>query len=119
MARRNRHGDLEIRQHESDSPMLPMDHLERFTAFKPEGVDFILDQTRIEADYRRKQGHSVNTFVFAERMFGQFFALVIGLGGIFGGVSATIRGYEMAGIAISTISIGTLAVVFVTRKARV
>lgn len=98
--------------------MLPMDHLERFTAFKPEGVDFILDQTRVEADHRRKQGSRVNTLIFLERMIGQFFALVMGLSGIFGGIYAATQGHEAVGITVSTVSIGTLAVVFVTRKAR-
>ena len=116
--RRSRFGDLEVRHQDTDSPILPVGQLERLVVFRPDSVDFVMEQTRVEAEHRRKEESKVNNLVFAERMSGQLFALVVGICGIFGGVRAAALGHEATAIAIATVSVGTLAVVFVTRKTR-
>lgn len=47
--------DLTFQHNETDSPILPVAHLERLQQFRPDAVDLVLEQTRIEADHRRKQ----------------------------------------------------------------
>lgn len=116
VARGGRDGQFEVQQHETDSPIFPVAQLERLASFRPDMVDFVRDQTKIEADNRRSENHRVNTLVFIERMSGQLFAFAMGICGIIGGIFTAIRGHENAGIAISVVSIGTLAVVFITKK---
>jgi hypothetical protein len=65
---RNRHGDLTVQHHETDSPLLPVAQLELLHQFKPDAVDFVISQTKIEADYRRATT-SINTdFVFLGKL---------------------------------------------------
>ena len=114
----NKHGDLTLQQQETDSPIIPIAHLERLQTFKPEAVDWILDQTKIEAEYRRKEGKRINSFVFAERIIGQVFALLIGLAGIAVGGYVALHGQAWAGGTIASIAITGLAVVFLTGRSK-
>lgn len=113
---RNRHGDLTVQHHETDSPLLPVAQLERLHQFKPDAVDFVIEQTQIEADYRRAESHRVNTFVFVERVIGQVFALLIGLTGIVSGAYVAVHGQPTAGATIASLSLTGLAVVFLKGK---
>ncbi|MBI5846657.1 MAG: hypothetical protein HZB31_01665 [Nitrospirae bacterium] len=115
-ARVNRHNELTLQQHETDSPIIPIAHLERLQAFKPEAVDWIISQTQIEAEHRRKEGKRVNSFVFIERLLGQIFALIIGLAGIGVGGYVALNGQPAAGGTIASLAITGLAVVFLTGR---
>jgi len=113
---RNRHGDLTVQHHETDSPLLPVAQLEHLHQFKPDAVDFVISQTKIEADYRRAETHRLNTLVFVERVIGQLFALLIGLSGIFSGAYVAVNGQPTAGATIASLSLTGLAVVFLKGK---
>lgn len=113
---RNRHGDLTVQHHETDSPLLPVAQLEHLHQFKPDAVDFVINQTKIEADYRRSETHRLNTLVFVERVIGQVFALLIGLSGIFSGAYVAVNGQPTAGATIASLSLIGLAVVFLKGK---
>jgi hypothetical protein len=89
---RNRHGDLTVQQHDTDSPIIPVQQIQQLHDFRPDRVDWIFEQTQAEAEHRRKETHRINTFLFVERLIGQFFALFIGLSGISGGVYAAVHG---------------------------
>jgi len=115
-AKVNRHNELTLQQNETDSPIIPIAHLERLQAFKPEAVDWILNQTQIEAEHRRKEGKRVNTLIFTERLIGQIFALIIGLAGIASGAYVALKGEPGAGATIASIAITGLAVVFLTGR---
>jgi uncharacterized membrane protein len=115
---RNRDGDLTVQQQETDSPIIPVAHLERLNAFKPEAVDWVIKQTQVEAEYRRKEGKRVNTFVFIERILGQLFALLIGLSGIGAGGYVALNGQPAAGGTIASLAIAGLAVVFLTGRGK-
>lgn len=108
--------DLTVQQHETDSPIIPVAQLEHLQKIKPEAVDWVIQQTETEGDHRRSETKRVNTFVFIERLLGQIFGLVIGLSGVVGGSYVAVVGEPVAGTAIATVSIGSLAVVFVTGK---
>ena len=113
---RNRHGDLTVQHHETDSPLLPVAQLEHLHQFKPDAVDFVIEQTKIEADYRRAETQRLNTLVFVERVIGQVFALLIGLSGIFSGAYVAVNGQPTAGATIASLSLTGLAVVFLKGK---
>ncbi|MBI4680407.1 MAG: hypothetical protein HY753_04155 [Nitrospirae bacterium] len=115
---KNRDGELTLQQHETDSPILPVAQLEQLHKFKPDAVDWLIQQTQMEAEHRRGEGKRVNTFIFIERIIGQIFALLIGAGGISAGAYVAIQGQPWAGGTIASIAITGLAVVFLTRKSK-
>lgn len=107
---------LTVQQHETDSPIIPVAQLERLHQFKPEAVDWVITQTQIEAEHRRKESKRINTLVFIERLLGQIFALLIGLSGIGAGGYVALKGEPWAGGTIASFAITGLAVVFLTGR---
>lgn len=114
-ARVNR-DELTVSQHETDSPIIPVAQLEHLHAFKPEAVDWVINQTQIEAEHRRAQNGRINTFVFIERLLGQIFAFLIGLAGVACGALVAVNGQPWAGTTIASLSLTGLAVVFLTGR---
>lgn len=113
----NKNGDqLTVHSQETDSPVLPVAQLEQLHAFRPDLVDFVIDQTKREAEHRRKQDSRINWFIFIERVFGQFGAIILAILGVGGGVYAGINGQPWLGGTIASVTIGTLAVAFVHRN---
>ena len=113
---RHRDGEMTLQQQETDSPIIPIGQLERLQRFKPEAVDWIIQQTQIEAEERRRERRRLNTLLFVERTLGQFFALVIGLAGIGGGAYIALQNQPWAGATIASMAITGLAVVFLTGR---
>ena len=113
-----RNGDLTLQQHDSDSPILPVAQLEQLSLFKPEAVDWVIQQTQVEAEYRRKETLRLNSFVLIERIIGQVFALIIGVTGIISGSYVALNGQPTAGGTIATVALTGLAVVFLTGKSK-
>jgi len=115
---KGRSGEMVVQDNHSDAPLLPIAALERLHQIRPDRVDWVLDQTQIEAETRRKEQHRINTFVFCERMLGMLCALAIGACGILGGVYAALNGHDWLGGVIATATIGTLAVSFLHGKSK-
>lgn len=113
-----RGASLTAQQHETDSPIIPVAQLERLYQFKPDAVDWVINQTQIEAEYRRTEGKRINTLTFIERIVGQCFALMIGLSGIGGGSYVALHGEPGAGGTIASIALAGLAVGFLTGRAK-
>ena len=59
---------LQLTQHETDSPVLPVAQLEQLQAFRPDLIDWVRDQT--EAVARRTRQSRVDIFIFVERIAG-------------------------------------------------
>lgn len=112
---KNHNTELSISELNSDSPLLPIEQLERLQSFRPDLIDWVVEQTTKEAEHRRSETSKINRFVFIERLVGQALALVIGSGGVVGGSYVALSGEPTAGAAIATVTIGTLAVAFLTR----
>lgn len=112
----NRNGELTLQQQETDSPIIPVAQLERLQRFKPEAVDWVIQQTQIEAEDRRRERRRINTLVFIERIMGQIFALITGLAGTIGGSYVALKGQPWAGATIAGAAITCLAVVFLTGR---
>lgn len=47
--------ELTVQQQETNSPIISVAQLERLHQFKPEAVDWVIQQTQIEAEHRREQ----------------------------------------------------------------
>lgn len=113
---RNGDSDVTLSEHETDSPVLPIGHIERLQAIKPSAVDWLISQTQIEAEHRRIETTRINKYIFVEHLLGQVFALIIGLAGIIAGAWVAIDGEPWAGGTIATASISGLAIVFLTGR---
>lgn len=114
----NRSGELSFEHHETDSPIIPVAQLERLHNFRPDAVDWVINQTQIEAEHRRKEQNRINSFVFIERIIGQLFAVIIGLSGIGSGAYIALQGQPTAGATIASFSLSGLAVVFLTGRTK-
>lgn len=108
--------ELTLSEHETDSPIVPVAQLERLHTFKPDAVDWVISQTQIEAEHRRKETSRINGFIFTEHLIGQIFALIIGTVGIGAGSWVAVSGQQWAGGTIATAAITGLAVVFLTGR---
>lgn len=104
-----------VQDNHSDAPLLPIAGIERLHAIRPDRVDWVFEQTQIEAETRRKEQCRINTLVFIERMAGLVASAAIGVCGIVGGIYAGLQGHETLGGIIATATIATLAVAFLKR----
>jgi small-conductance mechanosensitive channel len=121
----NSKGTLTLTEHNTDAPLLPVADMERFHQFRPDLVDFVVSQTAAEAGARRAEAvttrneqRRINTLIFAERIFGQVCALLVGFFGIGGGIYAGLNGQPWLGGVIASASIGTLAVAFLSKQSK-
>lgn len=83
---------LSIQQQETDCPILPIPQLEQLQKFKPEAVDWVIQQTQIEAEHRRSETIKINKYTFIERILGQICAFLIGIVGVGGGSYVAVNG---------------------------
>jgi hypothetical protein len=113
----SKNGDqVTVHSQETDAPILPVAQLQHLHEFRPDLVDFVIEQTREEARHRRVQDTRVNWFIFVERVFGQLAAIVVAVLGIGGGIYAGLNGQPWLGGTIASVTIGTLAVAFLRRN---
>jgi len=112
----SKNGDqLTVHAQETDSPILPVAQLEQLHQFRPDLVDFVIEQTREEANFRRRRDDRVNLYVFIERIMGQLGSIIIAGLGVGGGIYAGLNGQPTLGGVIASVTIGTLAVAYVKR----
>lgn len=107
---------LTVHSQDSDALILPVPQLQALHDFRPDLVDLVVQETRLEAAHRRKQETRINVFVFVERLLGQLAAIALAVLGISGGIYAALQGQPWLGGVIVTATIGTLAVTFVRRS---
>lgn len=86
-----------VQDNHSDAPLIPIGGIERLHAIRPDRVDWIFEQTQIEAETRRREQVRVNSLIFIERMGGVLAALCIGICGIVGGIYAGLQGHDWLG----------------------
>lgn len=113
---KSRGGEMLLQDHQTDAPLLPINSIERLHQIRPDHVDWVFEQTQIEAENRRREHRRTNLYIFIERMVGMVFALAIGLSGILGGLYAALQGHEWLGGIVATVTIGTLASNFLIQR---
>lgn len=89
--------EMIVQNQEIDTPVLPVEHMERLHQFRPDIVDWILRQTENEAADRRERQARLDRYVCRERLIGQIFGFLIGIGGIAGGAYVAVSGHPTAG----------------------
>lgn len=115
----SKNGDqLTLHSQETDSPVLPVAQLQALHEFRPDLVDFVIQQTALEAEHRRLQDNRINGYIFAEHVLGQIGAITVAILGIGGGIYAGLHGQPALGGIIATVTIGTLAVAFIRKEKR-
>lgn len=119
-AKGNNGQELTLRQHESDAPMLPVAQLQTLHQFRPELVDWVIQQTTIEAERRRAEARRINTFVFFERIAGMFCAFLLGVLGLSGAIWLATQGHEIAASSIGGVTLVSLvsAFIYASRQAK-
>lgn len=100
-----RRGQVDVSSTTTDSPILPIEQIERLREIAPHRVEWVFDQTQIESNSRRTETKRINTMLFVERMAGLIFALLVSLLGIGAAVYLALQGKE---ITASIIGGGTL-----------
>lgn len=96
---------------DADSPILPVEQLEGLRRIKPDAVDWVIQQTQIEAEHRREETIRVNNLIFVEHLLAQATALIIGVAGIWGGSWVAVNGQPWFGFAIAAVVVIALAIV--------
>lgn len=112
MAQRGEEAAMLLKNHDTDSPTLPVEEMEKLHSFRPDVIDWILDQTKIEAENRRALKKEMTTRLLSERRMGQVLGFLIGIAGVIGGAYVAVNGSATAGGIIATSAICTLAVAF-------
>lgn len=101
---------LTVSDHETDSPLLPIAHLEKLKEIAPEKVNWVFDETTKEGDFRRSETKRVNTLVFAERLLGIFAGLSIGCSALWASYALAMNGHDIvAGIIGGTTVVGLVS----------
>jgi len=112
VAKRGEDSAFLLQNRDTDSPMLPVDEMERLHSFRPDVIDWILEQTEIEAENRRQARRETTRKLIFERRLGQILGFLIGVVGVIGGAYVAVKGSSTAGGIIATSAICTLAMAF-------
>lgn len=113
----NQNGNsLQLTQHETDSPVLPVAQLEQLHAFRPDLVDWVKDQTEQEAVSRRERRNRVDMFILIERLSGLVAGLIISCVGIGAAVYLALNGQPAVASVIGGGTLVGLVAVLVQGK---
>jgi hypothetical protein len=82
----------------------------------PNLVPFIVEQTRLEAEFRRSENRRTNTFIFFERISGVAAGVAVSLVGLSLGYSLIMNGHDWGGVGICGTSLATIVYVLVTKR---
>lgn len=113
-----RHGRSEfaVTHHETDAPLIPIAQIERLHNFAPERVQWVFDQTQIEAENRRAFDSLNATRVFVERMAGMLIAAGVCCVALYAAYLTAMAGHEVASVAIGSTAAVGLAGAFLTNR---
>lgn len=116
---KNRNGEsISLHHTQTDSPILPVASLRQLHEFRPDLVDFVVQQTKIESEERRKQNSKINNFIFIEHILGIIFAFLIVLFGIGVGTYLIINEHGWEGVAVMGTPLITIVGMFLEGKRR-
>jgi uncharacterized membrane protein len=97
----------------TDAPLLPIDQIERLQQIAPDRVEWVFEQTQLESEHRRSESKRINTMVFAERIAGLVFAMLIAILGLGAAVYLAIQGREVTASIIGGATLVGLVTAFV------
>lgn len=104
---------IDLSHIESDAPILPAANIEHLQRIDPRLVDLVIEQTKEEANFRRKQSARVNWFIFTERMSGVIAGTFIAAAGIIVSGYVILNGHPIPGTLIGGTTLATIVTVLV------
>lgn len=113
---RAKSGEVAVSSTTTDSPLLPIDQIERLHEILPDKVDWVFEQTNIESAARRKEMSRINTMVFIERIAGLIFALLIAVLGLGLATYLAMNNHEVPASIIGGSTLVGLVTAFVVGK---
>lgn len=112
----NDKGSVSVSQHDSDSPLLPVPQLEHLHQFRPDLVDWVRDQTQIEAEERRKRTTTVDRYIFSERTLGTILGALVALTGLCLAAYLSLTGHEKTAQVLGGGTLVSMVAVLVTGR---
>ncbi|WP_294089515.1 hypothetical protein [uncultured Actinobacillus sp.] len=112
---RNANSEIHLSHSQVDTPLLDVNSIERLQQFRPDIVDFVVEQTKLEAEHRRKSDSKIINFTFIERIGALLLGALIGVGSVAGSIYAALLGFETLAGIIASVGLGSLAVAFLRR----
>lgn len=109
-------GQLSVSHTTTDSPILPAANLQQLQQIDPSLVQWVVKQTEAESEFRRKETHRINGFVFAERISGVIVGGVVAVAGLVVSAYVAIQGHEWVAGVIGGATLVAIVTVIVTRK---
>jgi hypothetical protein len=103
---------VSIRETVTDSPLLPIDLVERLHKIDPILSSKVFELTEVQGQFRRSETKRINSLTFAQRFLGQCFAFILGMSSVAGGVWLVSLGHESSGTAIAGFGLTGLAIAF-------
>ena len=112
---RNANSEIHLSHSQADTPLLDVTSLEKLQQFRPDIVDFVVEQTAKEAEHRRKSDSKIIRYTFIERIGALLLGALIGMGSIAGAIYSAVLGFETLAGIIASVGLGSLAVAFLRR----
>jgi uncharacterized membrane protein len=107
---------LSLHHTSTDSPILPVENLKQLNEINPNLVQWVVKQTELEAQHRRKETAKINWFVLIEELAGMIFGAVVAIFGLGLGGYLILEGHDWAGVAISGVGLSTIVSILVARE---
>lgn len=111
----NKAGEVAVSSTTTDAPILPIDQIERLQAVAPGRVDWVFEQTELEAEHRRDENRRVNTMVFVERLTSLLFALLIAVLGMASAVYLALNDRQVTAAVIGGATLTSMVASFLLR----
>jgi hypothetical protein len=111
----NQAGEVAVSSTVTDSPILPIEQIERLKELVPGRVEWVFDQTQVEAEHRRSENRRINTLVFVERLIALSFALAIALSGMFASVYLAMHDHDVASAVMGGATLASMVTAFLVK----
>lgn len=107
---------LSVSETTTDSPILPAANLQQLHQLDPKLVTWVVEQTQIEANFRRSEQKRINTFVFLERISGVIMGAFVAVAGLAVAGYVAIQGHDWVAVGIGGATLAAIVAVLVTRR---
>lgn len=107
---------LDVQHTTTDSPLLPAENLARLQEIDPALVKWVVDQTEIEANYRRKQDARINWFILIERLSSVLVGGFVAVFGLGAAAYVALQGHDWVAVGIGGSTLAAIVAVLVTKQ---
>lgn len=112
-SKRQKSADVELIQAAYTGPLPPANQLEKYEQIYPGAAEIILSNFEKQGDHRRKIEAKVIRTGSIDSKLGLFFAFIITICGIIGGIYLTTIGCEKAGISLFSTTLVAIVSAFI------